>query len=111
MAALKWQKALLTVVANETHNTRRFFFKVPELERFEFKAGQFITFDLPVHEKKNRRWRSYSIASWPDSSNSFELAIVLLDGGLGSTYLFEKTEPGSALSYRGPQGVFLLPDE
>jgi ferredoxin-NADP reductase len=54
--------------------------------------------------------RSYSIASWPDGSNIVELVIVLLDGGAGTTYLFNEIKVGSQLTLRGPQGVFTLPD-
>ena len=65
---------------------------------------------FPIHEKPNKRWRSYSIASWPDGSNVFELLIVLLEGGAGTTYLFNEVKEGSELTYRGAQGVFTLPE-
>jgi CDP-4-dehydro-6-deoxyglucose reductase len=80
------------------------------MERFDFKPGQFVTLDLPIHEKKNKRWRSYSIASHPDGTNVIELVIVLLEGGAGSTYLFNEIREGSELLLRGPQGVFVLPE-
>src|SRR5690606_9211390 len=72
--------------------------------------GQFVTIDLPIHEKPNKRWRSYSIASWPDGTNTFELVIVLLEDGVGSTWIFENVTEGTELTFRGPQGVFTLPD-
>lgn len=58
--------------------------EVPELASFDFQPGQFVTLDLPIHEKLNKRWRSYSIASWPDGSNVFELVIVLDKDGAGT---------------------------
>jgi CDP-4-dehydro-6-deoxyglucose reductase len=73
--------------------------------------GQFVTLDLPIHEKPNKRIRSYSIASWPDGTNVLELVIVLLEGGLGTTYLFNNIVVGSELTLRGPQGVFTLDEE
>lgn len=39
-----------------------------------------------MHERPNKRWHSYSIASWPDGSNIFELVIVLDKDGAG-TYI------------------------
>jgi CDP-4-dehydro-6-deoxyglucose reductase len=39
-----------------------------------------------------------------------ELLIVLLEGGLGTTYLFNEVHEGSELTLRGPQGVFILPE-
>ena len=110
MALEPWRTGKIIRIEDETYNTKRFWIQVPELERFDFKAGQFVTLDLPIHEQKNKRWRSYSIASWPDGTNVFELLIVLLDGGLGTTYLFNEVSVGSELTLRGPQGVFTLPD-
>jgi ferredoxin-NADP reductase len=79
------------------------------LTSFDFQPGQFVTLDLPIHEKPNKRWRSYSIASWPDGSNVFELIIVLNQRGAGTQYLFHHVKVGSELTFRGPQGIFTLP--
>jgi ferredoxin-NADP reductase len=106
-----WQKGKIIRIQQETHNTRRFFIQVPELERFDFKPGQFVTLDLPIHERPNKRWRSYSIASWPDGTNVFELVIVLLEGGAGSTYMFNEAKEGTELTFRGALGVFVLPEK
>ncbi|MET0244721.1 MAG: FAD-dependent oxidoreductase [Flavitalea sp.] len=105
-----WQTGKVIKITDETPGNRRFWIELPELERFDFKPGQFVTLDLPIHEKPNKRWRSYSIASWPDGTNVFELIIVLLDGGAGTTYLFNEVKVGSELTVRGPQGVFTLPE-
>jgi len=107
---LPWRTGKVIRIDDATANTRRFWVQVPELESFDFKPGQFVTLDLPIHEKKNKRWRSYSISSWPDGSNIFELIIVLMPNGAGSTYLFNDVEVGSELLFRGPQGVFTLPE-
>jgi glycine betaine catabolism B len=110
MAVQPWRKGIVTGILEEAEQTRRFIIQVPELEKFDFKPGQFVTLDLPIHEKVNKRWRSYSIASWPDGSNSYELVIVLLDGGPGSGYLFNDVKEGTEVVFRGPQGVFTLPE-
>src|SRR5215216_4847132 len=105
-----WHTARVIRIEDETSSTKRFWFEIPELGNFEFKPGQFVTLDLPIHEKPARRWRSYSIASWPDGTNVFELVIVLLENGAGTNYLFSHVEVGSELTLRGPQGVFVLPE-
>lgn len=110
MALEPWRTGKVIRIENETSSTRRFWIQIPELERFDFKPGQFVTLDLPIHEKPNKRWRSYSIASWPDGTNIIELVIVLLEGGAGTTYLFNEITVGSELTLRGPAGVFTLPD-
>ncbi|MDB5196962.1 MAG: FAD-dependent oxidoreductase [Flaviaesturariibacter sp.] len=111
MALQPWRNGIVTRIEQETYNTRRYWITVPEIESFDFTPGQFVTLDLPIHEKPNKRWRSYSIASWPDGTNTFELLIVLLEGGLGTTYLFNEVQEGSELVLRGPQGVFTLPQD
>ena len=111
MALQPWRTGKVIRIENETPNTRRYWIEIPELEKFDFIAGQFITLDLPIHEKPNKRIRSYSIASWPDGTNVVELVIVLLEGGLGTNYLFNKIDVGSDLTLRGPQGVFTLDDD
>jgi glycine betaine catabolism B len=110
MAIEPWRIAKVIKIENETANTKRFWLQVPELESFDYKPGQFVTLDLPIHEKKNKRWRSYSIASWPDGTNVFELVIVLMEEGAGTTYLFNEVNVGSEILFRGAQGVFTLPD-
>jgi ferredoxin-NADP reductase len=109
MALQPWRKGTVIKIDDHTHNTRRFWIQVPELEQFDFVPGQFVTLDLPIHEKPNKRWRSYSIASWPDGSNVFELLIVLAQDGLGTRYLFDEINVGSEITFRGAQGVFTLP--
>jgi len=111
MALQPWRTGTVIRIEDETYNTKRFFIKVNELESFDFKPGQFVTLDLPIHEHLNKRWRSYSIASWPDGTNVFELLIVLMEGGAGTVYLFNEVKVGSELSFRGPQGVFTLPEK
>lgn len=110
MALEPWRTGKVIKIEQQTNSTRRFFIQVPELEKFDFKPGQFVTLDLPIHEKPNKRWRSYSIASWPDATNIFELCIVLLEEGLGTNYLFNEVKEGTEISLRGPVGVFTLPE-
>ncbi len=105
-----WQTGKVIKIENATTATRRFWIELVSGEAFHFEPGQFVTLDLPIHEKPAKRWRSYSIASWPDGTAVFELVIVLLDDGVGTKYLFEEITVGSELTLRGPQGSFTLPE-
>lgn len=111
MAVQPWRTGKVIRIENETYNTRRYWIEVPELTSFDFQPGQFVTLDLPIHEKPNKRWRSYSIASWPDGTNVFELLIVLLESGAGTPWIFKNVVVGSELILRGPQGIFILHEE
>lgn len=106
-----WQKGIVTRIEQCAPATRRYWIEMPETESFDFIAGQFVTLDLPIHEQKNRRWRSYSIASPPDKTNVIELVIVLAEGGAGTNYLFNEVSTGSELTLRGPHGMFTMPKE
>jgi CDP-4-dehydro-6-deoxyglucose reductase len=73
---------------------------------FVFDAGQWVNLVLPLPEGELRR--AYSIASPPDGSPRFELAVTRVLTGPGSTYL-HSLEPGAVLSAVGPQGFFTRP--
>lgn len=110
MGNQQWHTGKVIRIENAAVGTRKYFIEVNDMQEFAFKPGQFVTLDLPIHENRNKRWRSYSIASWPDGSNVFELCIVLLEGGVGTQYLFNEVEVGHELTFMGPLGVFTLPD-
>jgi len=105
-----WYNGIIKKIEDASPTTKRFWLEVEGVERFDFKAGQFITMDLPIGERRNQRWRSYSIASAPDGSNVLELCIVHLDGGLASGYLFNEAPIGTTIKFKGPDGNFTLPE-
>lgn len=107
-----WYDSAVVKIEPASPQVRRFWLQMPGVERPEFKAGQFITLDLPIGEKRLQRWRSYSIASAPaDDPNLLELCIVRAPEGLGSKYLFEEVQPGAILRWKGPDGAFFLPEK
>lgn len=104
--AVKWNESIVERIEPLAHNVRRFFIKS---QGIIFKAGQFITLDLPIGEKRQQRWRSYSIASAPSGGAELELCIVRSPFGLGTQYLFDEVGVGSVLRWKGPEGAFVLP--
>lgn len=106
-----WHDGIFTKIEPVNENTCRFWITIPNLEEINFTPGQFMTFDLPIHEKRHKRWRSYSIASAPDGSNVLEFVIVKLDDGAGTHYLFNEVKVGSTIKIRGPIGGFTLPGQ
>lgn len=111
MALLPWQTGTVAKIEKETATTWRFRIKVEGTAAFDFKPGQFVTLDLPIDEKPARRLRSYSISSWPDGTDGFELLIALNKEGAGTPYIFEHIGVGDKIKFRGPQGVFTLPEK
>lgn len=105
----RWIDAKLTKTVERSETTRSFFLELQDVEQFKFTAGQFITLDLDIGEKRLDRWRSYSIANEPNESNVIELVIVRVPFGKATSYLWEKTQIGDVFKLKGPGGVFCLP--
>lgn len=109
--AWKWYDSHITRIEDESPTTKRFWLEIAGEEPFDFKAGQFVTMDLPISDKRLKRWRSYSIANAPaPDSRVLEFCIVHLEGGAASRYLFEEAAVGTAIRFKGPDGNFCLPD-
>ena len=108
--ATTWHEGIIKKIEPLAPNVRAFQLEVPALESFDFQAGQFITLDLPIGDKRLQRWRSYSIANAPNGSNVLELCIVRAGDGQGSNYLFDTVTLGSTLKFKGPDGGFVLPE-
>jgi ferredoxin-NADP reductase len=104
-----WHKGKITAIKEIAPEVRSFSIVVPAIDRFDFEPGQFITLDLPISEKRLKRWRSYSIASAPDGTNIIELCIVRNAQGLGTNWLFDEAKVGTELTFKGPDGAFVLP--
>jgi CDP-4-dehydro-6-deoxyglucose reductase len=87
-----------------TPNVRELTFERSDAAPMIFEAGQWLNAILPAPASK----RSYSIASPPDGSPRFDVAVTRVAGGPGSTWL-HAVEPGAALRFIGPQGFFTRP--
>lgn len=109
--AWKWYDSLISRIEEAAPGVRRFWLEVQGDDPLIFKAGQFVTMDLPIHEKRLKRWRSYSIANAPSQTRVLEFVIVRLEGGAASAYLFEQAQVGDAIRFKGPDGNFVLPDD
>ncbi len=106
-----WFEGSVIEVREMTLNTKQFFIRIEADDIFQFLPGQFVTFDLPIGDKRLQRWRSYSIANHPDGSNVLELCIVRSEDGQGTEYFFEEVEVGTKLKFKGPDGGFILPTD
>lgn len=68
-----------------------------------FVPGQYFDIEVPGTDV----WRSYSMATEPESTD-LEFLIRLLPGGLFSDFLLNRAAPGARLRLRGPSGIFGL---
>jgi CDP-4-dehydro-6-deoxyglucose reductase, E3 len=83
---------------------RHFVFETPGVERLQFKAGQFVSFQETLGGKKITR--PYSIVSLPDG-NRFELCLNLVHEGIFSPHLF-RMQPGDSVEMSAPLGFFVI---
>ena len=119
----KWYDAQIIDIKQQSPTTR--LFKLRVSEPIDFKAGQFVTMDLPISDKRLKRWRSYSIANAPKNilknaenaqntegssdSTELEFSIVKSENSTGgSRYLFEEATIGTPIRFKGPDGAFTL---
>ncbi|WP_437595970.1 FAD-dependent oxidoreductase [Sorangium sp. So ce590] len=82
---------------------RELSFERADGRSFLFEAGQWVNLVLPLSGGEVKR--AYSIASAPDGSPRFDLAVTLVEGGAGSEHL-HRIEPGATLRAIGPHGLF-----
>jgi NAD(P)H-flavin reductase len=93
-----------------THDVRQIDFQLIEPSDITFKAGQFVSFEVPDPRTGRTVTRPYSIASSPSSSHTISLLLNLVPHGPGSTYLFGLRE-GDETKFTGPAGNFYLRDD
>ena len=106
--------AVLTEIIKETKTNWRFVFESPLYAELNFVPGQLVQLLAKPYapsEGGESIQRNYSVASWPNGSNKFELIITYLKGGKMSEYLFNEAKVGDEFAYRGPMGVFTLPEK
>lgn len=94
-------------ILDEAPGVKRFFFNI-QFPDFVFKPGQFVMVDLPIESKVTNR--SYSIASAPNSTNTFELIIVLNPDGKGTPHMWDNYKIGDIVPISAPLGKFVLPE-
>lgn len=101
--------AVLTKIIKETKSNWRFIFEDPLYDKLNYTSGELVQLCMKPG-LEGSVVRNYSVASWPDGTNKFELIITYLKGGAMSEYLFNEAKVGDEFIYRGPMGVFTLPD-
>ncbi len=95
-----------------TDSVREIAFERVDARPFDFEAGQWVNLFLsaPATESGEIK-RSYSVASPPDGSSRFAIAVTKVEGGPASTALHD-LPLGQVLRATGPSGFFVRrPDD
>jgi len=80
--------------------------RLPNLENWNYIAGQYMIFHIPMPGGKVVR-RLYSIASSSDDDESIDFIVELIRGGIASKYI-GKINEGDKIKLQGPAGIFVF---
>ena len=90
-----------------SHDVMKVLLKLPETERMQFLAGQYIDILMP-----DNKHRSFSLANAPHDDEFLELHIRHIEGGRFTDKLFSgEVGPKSILRIEGPHGYFYLRED
>lgn len=98
-------------IIRETHDSCSIVFDVPaELEeKFRYRAGQFLSFKVPIGGKVLTR--SYSLSSSPEVDPKLKVTIKRVDDGRVSNWINDEVKAGDVLMVVPPAGLFVLNDK
>jgi len=103
-------QAHVSRIRDLTHDVRELELALHEPSRLSFKAGQFISFEVPKAGLSQPVVRPYSIVSPPSIDDRVTLVFNLVQGGPGSQYLYG-LRTGDAVRFKGPAGSFYLRED
>ena len=103
-------QAVVSRVSDLTHDVRELELALREPKQISFKAGQFISFEVPKEGFPYPVTRPYSIASPPSMTEKVLLVFNLVAGGPGSTYLYGLRDD-DPVTFKGPAGSFYLRED
>ncbi len=84
----------------------RLFLKLPNTERLQFLAGQYVDILLA-----DGRRRGFSLANPPHADELLELHVRHVPGGFFTDYVFNKMKDKALLRFQGPLGTFFLRED
>ncbi len=88
------------------HDVIRLYVKLPEDQRLQFFAGQYLNFIL-----RDGRKRAFSIANAPHDDALIELHIRHVPDGEFTDYVFDSMKDKTVLRIQAPLGTFVLREE
>jgi 3-ketosteroid 9alpha-monooxygenase subunit B len=95
-------------IVQETHDTRSFILDVPQSlrEAFRYRAGQFLTFEVPWNGLQLRR--CYSLSSAPETDPWPKVTVKRVEDGRVSNWFNDELQVGDSILVQPPEGRFVL---
>ncbi|MCW3112777.1 MAG: hypothetical protein JWR18_1173 [Segetibacter sp.] len=93
-------------IKDETADSKTFYVEEINKRNIAYKAGQFLTLLVTLHNKEVRR--SYSISSTPGVDDHLFFTIKRIENGQLSRYLFDELGVGDIIISLPPSGRFTI---
>ena len=101
--------AKVSTIKDMTYDIKELTLELTEPQKIDFKAGQFIQFEVPKYEKsKQIVTRAYSVSSSPEHKNFIQLIVRKVPEGIATTYIFEHLKEGDTVNFTAPFGEFYI---
>jgi len=91
-----------------TYDIKEITLHLEEPSEISQRPGQYVQVQAP--SPSGPEFRAYSISSPAHESNTVQLVVRLVPGGIGSTYL-HNVKPGDTVNFTGPYGEFWLNED
>ena len=103
-----FHKLEIAGIIQETPDSRSYVFHVPDAltETFRYKAGQFLTFEVPWNDMLLKR--CYSLCSSPETDPWLKVTVKRVDDGRVSNWFNDALHVGDTIAVQPPEGRFLL---
>lgn len=88
------------------HDVMAISLKLPQTERLQFLAGQYIDILL-----RDGRRRSFSLANAPHDDELLQLHVRQVPDGHFTDHVFNRMKERDLLRFQGPYGIFFLRDD
>ncbi|MCF0053267.1 ferredoxin--NADP reductase [Dyadobacter sp. LJ53] len=95
-------------IITEATDAKTFIFERTNKQPFTYKAGQFLTFLIPMHGHETRR--SYSMSSAPDVDENPAITVKRVPNGEISRFWIDNVKVGDRFNVLPPSGRFVLED-
>ena len=103
-----FHKLQIAGIIQETHDTRSYVLDVPKSlkEKFRYRAGQFLTFEVPWNGMELHR--CYSLSSAPETDPWPKVTVKRVDDGRVSNWFNDQLKVGDTIAVQPPEGRFAL---
>ena len=94
------------VIAHERRSTDIATFTVAPMQPIDYRAGQYLSVEVPKYQP--RMWRTYSPANAPRKDNTLDFHVRAIGAGWVSSALVRRLQPGDMVRLAAPMGSMTL---